>query len=125
MQRECLDHGTHDGMTCPLCAEEIANGGSVRSIKTMMSASLEALAKKVEMRIETVKCDQCGVVKGESNHWLQMDVAPFNRSDTFPKWRISVNDEGPAPRPTYNRLDLCGQECFHKKLDTLLFAGKQ
>jgi hypothetical protein len=46
--RECLDHGPHDGATCPRCAEEIANGGAVRSIHGMMASSLEALAKRLK-----------------------------------------------------------------------------
>jgi hypothetical protein len=48
LMRECLDHGSHDGANCPQCAEEIANGGEVRSIATMMSSSLEALAARLK-----------------------------------------------------------------------------
>jgi len=48
LMRECLDHGTHSGPNCPRCAEEIANGGAVRSIQVIMSSSLEALAKRLK-----------------------------------------------------------------------------
>ena len=46
--RECLDHGAHVGANCPRCAEEIANGGAVRSIGAMMRSSLEALAERLK-----------------------------------------------------------------------------
>ncbi len=46
--RDCRDHGPHEGTMCPKCAEEIANGGAVRSIQGMMAASLEALARRLK-----------------------------------------------------------------------------
>ena len=48
--RECLDHGTFESPSgcCPACAEEIANGRAVLSVKAMMDSSLEALAKRLK-----------------------------------------------------------------------------
>lgn len=71
------------------------------------------------MRIETVKCDQCGAVKGESNHWLHMDVAT-NRDGNI----IYVSIGRAKTEQGFERMDLCGQECFHKILDALLFTQK-
>ena len=68
------------------------------------------------MKIETVKCDGCGAVKGENNHW----------------WKIAINNEyhyhydalgiyhaddlkGAAPY-----LDMCGEACVIKKVSEFL-----
>lgn len=47
--RECRDHGVQQMYMgrCPKCAEEIANQGPVRTIKSMMATSLEALAARL------------------------------------------------------------------------------
>ncbi len=45
--RECPYHGMHLGHYCQQCADEIANGGPVRRIATIMSASLESLAARL------------------------------------------------------------------------------
>lgn len=68
------------------------------------------------MKITTVKCDECGVVKEESNHWLHVDVD----MDSGPL--VHINDAYVANG--FERLDLCGQGCFHRHLDKLLFPEK-
>lgn len=66
------------------------------------------------MKITTVKCDECGVVKEESNHWLHMDV---REGDGGPV--IVMGD--PVLDTDFARHDICGQGCFHRHLDKLLF----
>ena len=68
------------------------------------------------MRIETVKCDECGVVKKDSNHWLHIDV--LGPMEPF----IHLGHK--EPDPSFERRDLCGQGCFHRHLDKLLFPEK-
>lgn len=74
------------------------------------------------MKVETVKCDECGAIKGESNHWLAIDVRPESISEG--NQLISIGFKN-VPSPNFNRRDLCGQACFYKHLDGLLFAGKK
>ena len=71
------------------------------------------------MKIETVKCDECGVVKEESNHWLHIDVHQ-GTADATPWINLGRHDLMPA----WERRDLCGQGCFHRHLDKLLFPEK-
>lgn len=73
------------------------------------------------MKVETVKCDECGAIKGESNHWLVLDVFKDDGSPLLP-W-IHIGDV--SPEKGFERRDLCGQACFYKHLDGLLFAGKK
>jgi hypothetical protein len=61
------------------------------------------------MRIESVKCDMCGIQKQETNHWLYAKYR--NESIHF-----SV---GPEESPGYS-LDICGEECAHKILSQWL-----
>lgn len=67
------------------------------------------------MKITTVKCDECGVVKEDSNHWLHVDV-----HKNMPVIVIGRS----APELELERHDICGQGCFHRHLDKLLFPDK-
>lgn len=73
------------------------------------------------MKVETVKCDECGAIKGESNHWLALDV---RNGAPFPPW-IHIGDIHVESESGFQRRDICGQACFYKHLDGLLFAGKK
>lgn len=70
------------------------------------------------MRIEQIKCDQCGKEKGENNHWFRLAVG---------KGYVTVFGLFCAERHTAADLtgtiikDLCGQECLHKHIDVVLF----
>lgn len=48
--RDCPYHGTHETEMgcCPRCAEEVVNGKPFRSVATIMSSSLEALAARLK-----------------------------------------------------------------------------
>lgn len=50
LTRDCRDHGafTSERGCCPKCAEEIANGGPVRTVDAIMNSSLEALARRLK-----------------------------------------------------------------------------
>jgi hypothetical protein len=72
------------------------------------------------MRVETVKCDQCGAIKGEGNHWLYVDVE--NIAGTKHQRPVIIIDIDGDPQDNCERRDLCGQDCFHKHLDALLFT---
>ncbi len=74
------------------------------------------------MRIETVKCDECGVVKDAANHWLSMDVEAAERPQGYLP-AITI-DLGGDPQEGFERHDICGQGCFHRHLDKLLFPEK-
>lgn len=65
------------------------------------------------MRVETVKCDECGAIKGESNHWLKIQVDPETGA---------VSVKHCVPMIGYQERDICGQACFHKYLDRILFG---
>lgn len=69
-------------------------------------------------KIKTVKCDECGVIKGESNHWLEIDISIVGECPM-----VIVSNVEPRCPSGYERHDLCGQACFHKHLDTLLFPS--
>ncbi len=75
------------------------------------------------MRVETVKCDQCGAIKGEGDHWLLIDVQ--NRSTGAPGTPRIVIPPDDKLLDGYQRRDLCGQACFHKHLDALLFPERK
>ncbi len=81
------------------------------------------------MRVETVRCDQCGAIKGEGNHWLYVDVeklAPWDSDGLHAPAKTAEIMLGHAVViEGYERHDLCGQDCFHKHLDALLFTPKQ
>lgn len=63
------------------------------------------------MRIETYKCDICGVVRAEANHWLLAGVAEASRGRI---WSIRDWNEDVAHE---SAIHLCGSVCAHKALD--------
>lgn len=78
------------------------------------------------MRIEQIKCDQCGKFKGEANHWHRIVTIPG------PAQRVLTVILGEYSgialpisngRTTAEYRDLCGQECLHKHIDQLLFPA--
>lgn len=66
-------------------------------------------------RKQSVVCDVCGVEKGSTNHWFQIDT----------------NDNGKAMVEIYRadghevgEFDLCGETCVMKKVSELIGASK-
>jgi hypothetical protein len=78
------------------------------------------------MKFEAVKCDECGRIQGEVNHWIQMRVwESANRTEAVmvgpavnETWSIGLHESG-VPG-TADTVDLCGQGCAFKHIAKLL-----
>jgi hypothetical protein len=69
------------------------------------------------MAWETVaKCDVCRVVKGESNHWLLVQVMTW----PFPEFRIVYWDED-LSKDNFIKI-VCGEQCLQRLLQPFLDA---
>lgn len=69
-------------------------------------------------RLQTITCDQCKRVKGESNHWFEA-----RKSSVGPPFFIVVRgDEYITNIPDGVRFDLCGYECVTLKLAEFMAA---
>ena len=73
------------------------------------------------MRFEAVKCDECGRIQGEANHWEQVGV---EYEDGVKVLTVELGKLwGPSnPSHRYEVRDVCGLECRHKQVDKLLGA---
>lgn len=67
------------------------------------------------MKIETIKCDECGREKAEANHWQQIWVETSEGS--YVRITLGVH---PIGQLRYESRDLCGEQCFHKHIAKLL-----
>ncbi len=77
------------------------------------------------MKFESLRCDECGRIQGEANHWLTLHhwsvankpndivISLGENSDLM----IGVSDFSTAQRQEH---DLCGQSCMVKHLAKLL-----
>lgn len=65
------------------------------------------------MRTETYTCDECGAVKGESNHWFVADID----GSYFGILRWPPES---AESPSGERLHLCGLGCATKAMTKAL-----
>jgi hypothetical protein len=61
------------------------------------------------MKIEVYKCDVCGTVKGESNHWY-LGTSHTDSFNIFP-WEDAIGD---------SIKHICGRQCAQKFLETWL-----
>lgn len=59
-------------------------------------------------RVETVRCDGCGALKGESNHWWHLTVWETEYSVSL----TSIACDG-SLQPL--RLDICSEKCLMTK----------
>lgn len=70
------------------------------------------------MKVEHIVCDECGITKGESNHWMQMDaieaIGPYNA-------RVEINKMGSR---IAGLTDVCGQNCASILLARWMATGK-
>ena len=64
------------------------------------------------MKVDTYKCDVCGIVKGENNHWFRIDTSGPN---------LELNAWGLAPA-TATTVDLCSDSCVIKTVQQWLTA---
>ena len=64
------------------------------------------------MKVDTYKCDVCGTVKGENNHWFRIDTAGPS---------LELNAWGLAPA-TATAVDLCSDSCVIKTVQQWLTA---
>ena len=62
------------------------------------------------MKIDTYRCDVCGMIKGENNHWFRIDRNEF---------RLELTAWGVVP-PTATSVDLCSDECVIKMVGKFL-----
>jgi hypothetical protein len=62
------------------------------------------------MKVDTYKCDVCGRIKGENNHWFRIDTGPSG---------LELNAWGVMPA-TVNSVDLCSDQCVIKIVQKFL-----
>ena len=70
------------------------------------------------MKIETFKCDGCGALKAELNHWFELcppDAKVSRDSITILPW---------PDKPINNAMHLCSDACVIKAVQQWLSAQK-
>lgn len=73
------------------------------------------------MKIETYRCDVCGIQKGETNHWWIItlpDLASPARSE------LILSPATDDQHRDSNDFDLCGAACVQKKVAEFLEVTK-
>lgn len=70
------------------------------------------------MKIENTICDECGVVKGASNHWMSAGV--FVSDVVKQPYAVVMGDIARSGAEPHEIHDLCGEQCFHKHIARLL-----
>ncbi len=56
------------------------------------------------MKVDTYKCDVCGTIKGENNHWFRIDTGVAG---------LELNAWGVMPESA-TTVDLCSDQCVIK-----------
>ena len=70
------------------------------------------------MKFDGVKCDQCGALKKDTNHWFTAFVdAPSKR------FLIVVTDDNSESMRYTHKLDLCSESCAAKAMSIAIGAG--
>jgi hypothetical protein len=67
------------------------------------------------VKVDTYKCDICGTIKGENNHWFRVDGGIMG---------LELNPWGIMP-PTGTTLDLCSDQCVIKVVQKWLTEQAQ
>lgn len=73
--------------------------------------------------IQVYKCDQCGRLKEESNHWFVTFVSPYNHPKD--NGMISVVTLETAKTATFpvEAKTICGRECVQKVVESFMEAA--
>lgn len=67
------------------------------------------------MITDQIRCDVCGAIKGETNHWLVAIVDPSFVGIAFEPAELLEDRSGP---PVFE--DICGHACAHKRFSQWL-----
>ena len=76
------------------------------------------------MKVEKLVCDECGKVQGEANHWTELTSWTSKSAGTLAiavgmcADQLVLERVDPPVEPEV--WDLCGQQCFYKKVGKLL-----
>ena len=73
-------------------------------------------------RTEQIKCDVCGKIKGEANHWLELLIDTKHNGFTLKTDYIIVNYQVPPSDIVYK--DFCGQDCLIREIQSIVNAGQ-
>jgi hypothetical protein len=68
---------------------------------------------------EIYKCDVCGKIKGETNHWYAVRLEKSCKPD-FLLVKTFKNVLSTEASVDYDHI--CGSECLHKRVDAMLVA---
>ena len=71
------------------------------------------------MKVETYKCDGCGALKREVNHWWKLRVV----GETYKVLTIFPASADQLPCDD-DAADFCGTACLLKKISELLGSGR-
>jgi len=71
------------------------------------------------MNFSGTKCDECGRIKGEGNHWHQIGVQKYAERVWIELGFIGAHSM-PEEAKHYEVHDLCGEQCFYKHIGKLL-----
>jgi len=71
------------------------------------------------MNFSGVKCDECGRIKGESNHWHQIGVQKYAVGIWVELGYLGAHSQEGDERD-YEVRDLCGERCFFLHIGKLL-----
>ncbi len=66
--------------------------------------SVPLLGWEAAMKVDTYKCDICGTIKGENNHWFRIDAGASG---------LELNAWGVKP-PLETTVDVCSDQCVIK-----------
>lgn len=72
------------------------------------------------MNFSGTKCDECGRIKGESNHWHQLAVVRDNIKGPLSIILGEMVDFKLNHAHTLEIVDMCGEQCFYKHIGKLL-----
>jgi len=76
------------------------------------------------MTFSATKCDECGRVKGEANHWHQMGVVLQSKDHASSIELGKLRSFTAAQLPEGHEVhDLCGELCLGKHISRLLHLG--
>ena len=73
------------------------------------------------MEVNSVKCDGCGIQKGENNHWFRV-LFKVDRNDPT---AASVTISAWALEPTLPHYHLCSDSCVVKMVQQWLSSQKE